>query len=331
MVEQEIRSESTEVNWPLDGTTVDATTVRPPGPGPFPAVVMVAGSGPTDRDWNTPLLPGTNGSARLLAEALAEHGFASLRYDKRVVGPHAAENFPALVGKISFQSHVDELGSAVRFLASRDYVDPARIFALTNSEGGLHALNYQVHDPERPFAGLVLIAPPGRVMSDVGRAQIAAQLSAEPNGAEILAAYDEQIAHFQTGEAVTLDPALPQGIQMLLQGLSAPANQPFSRELWVADAAPWLAEVTAPVLVVIGKKDIQVDWQADGGRLQQAVAGRKNVQFVFPENANHVLKQEPTPRAEILPAEAVARYNSPDAVLDPEAEAAILGWLAAHS
>ncbi|MGZ3682075.1 MAG: alpha/beta hydrolase family protein, partial [Ktedonobacterales bacterium] len=112
-------SESAEVNWPLDSTTMYGTLVRPLGPGPFPAVVLVAGSGPTDRDWNSPLLPGSNGSARLIAEALARVGVASLRYDKRASGPHARENMQALIGKLSMQSHVDELASAVHTLASQ--------------------------------------------------------------------------------------------------------------------------------------------------------------------------------------------------------------------
>ncbi len=51
--------ENSEVSWPLEDTTVYGTLVKPSGQGPFPAVVMVAGSGPTDRDWNTPLLPGS--------------------------------------------------------------------------------------------------------------------------------------------------------------------------------------------------------------------------------------------------------------------------------
>ena len=89
--------------------------------------------------------------------------------------------------------------------------------------------------------------------------------------------------------------------------------------------------MSAPVLVVIGQKDIQVDWQADGGRLQKAVAGRHDVDFIFPENANHVLKHEPRPRPELDAAEVAARYNAPDAVLDSEPVAAILAWLAAHS
>jgi uncharacterized protein len=331
MAEQEADRTSTEVNWPLDGTTVYGTLVRPGGAGPFPAVVMVAGSGPTDRDWNTPLLPGSNGSARLLADALADGGFASLRYDKRVAGPHAAENYPALIGKISFQSHVDELASALRELAGRDFVDRGRIFLLTNSEGALHGLNYQVHDPAIPFAGMVLTAPPGRVMSEVGRSQVVAQLSGLPNSAELIAAYDKAMARFQAGEAVPPDPTLPQGVNMLLQGLSTPANLPFARELWAADAALWLAQVKVPALVVIGRKDIQVDWQADGARLQQATAAHDDITFAFPEHANHVLKHEPLPREALNPAEVGAGYNAPDATLDAEAEGIIMAWLAAHA
>src|SRR5258708_4404320 len=101
--------ESSDVSWPLESATMYGTLVRPLGPGPFPAVVLVAGSGPTDRDWNSPLLPGSNGSARLIAEALARVGIASLRYDKRASGPHARENMQSLIGKLSMQSHVDEL------------------------------------------------------------------------------------------------------------------------------------------------------------------------------------------------------------------------------
>ena len=206
MTDQEAFGESADVSWPLDATTVDGTLVRPFGPGPFPGVVLVAGSGPTDRDWNSPLLPGSNGSGRLIAEALARAGFASLRYDKRVVGPHARENLQALIGKVSMQSHVDELAGAVRILASQAYVRDGRIFALANSEGTLHALSYQVRDPAIPFAGLVLIAPPGRPVGMVARSQLAAQAAGVPNGAALLALYDAAITRFLAGEPIAPDP-----------------------------------------------------------------------------------------------------------------------------
>jgi pimeloyl-ACP methyl ester carboxylesterase len=292
---------------------------------------MVAGSGPTDRDWNSPLLPGSNGSARLIAEALVRAGIASLRYDKRASGPHARENMQSLIGKLSMQSHVEELTGAVRTMAGHDYVHRDRIFALTNSEGALHALNYQVRSPEIPFAGLVLTAPPGRAVGLVARSQLAAQASGIPNGDQMLELYDAAVVRFLAGEPIAPDPSLPQGVQLLLQSLSTPANLPFARELWTADAAALLGQVDVPVLVIIGKRDIQVDWQADGEPLQRAAAGHADVTFLFPEHANHVLKHEQKPRSELVPAEVAATYNAPDAVLDPQVLAGILEWLAAHA
>ena len=330
MLDRHEHAESSEVSWQLDGTTVYGTLVRPSGPGPFPAVVMVAGSGPTDRDWNSPLLPGTNGSAHLLAEALAEAGIASLRYDKRASGAHARENLQALTGKMSMQSHVDELAGAVRTLATQAFVDAGRIFGLGNSEGTLHVLNYQVQSPAIPFAGLVLTGAPGRPVGAVAQSQLAAQAAGIPNGDALLALYDEAIARFVAGEPIAPDPSLPQGVQMLLQGLETPFNLPFARELWTAEAATPLRQVNVPVLVIIGRKDIQVDWQADGELLKRAAAGR-DVTFLFPENANHILKYEPRPRSELAQAEVGAGYNAPDARLDPEAVTAILQWLKDHA
>jgi uncharacterized protein len=318
-----------ELSWPLDDTIMDATLVRPVGPGPFPAVVLVAGSGPTDRDWTSPLLPGTNGSGRLLAEALARAGFASLRYDKRVVGPHARENLQALFGRLSMQSHVDELASAVRTLASQASIRTDRLVAIGNSEGTLHVLSYQVQHPALPLAGLVLLAPPGRSVGAVARAQLAGEAARVPNGEALLALYDAAIARFLAGEPMAPDPALPPGVQTLLQSLEAPANLPLARELWRADAATPLRQVDVPVLVVIGKKDVQVDWQADGAPLQRAAAGHANVSFCFPANANHVLKEELRPRTALLLA-AMTDYNGPETRLDPEAVASLSVWLTAH-
>jgi pimeloyl-ACP methyl ester carboxylesterase len=331
MADQTSPRESVEITWPLDETTMYGTLVKPSGAGPFPGVVMVAGSGPTDRDWNSPLLPGPNGSARLIAEAVAEAGFASLRYDKRASGPHARENMQPLIGKMSMQSHLDELAGAVRALAGQPLVRADTLFGLGNSEGTLHVLNYQIHRPAIPLAGLVLIAPPGRSVGAVARSQLAAQATGVPHGEALLGLYDEAIARFLAGEPMNPNPALPEGAQMLLKSLETPANLPFARELWTADAASLLSQVNVPTLIIIGKKDLQVDWQADGEPLRRAAAGRDDVTFLFPENANHVLKYESKPRAELTQPEAVPRYNAPDAALDSESMADIVSWLAAHA
>ncbi|MEP7381578.1 MAG: alpha/beta hydrolase [Gemmatimonadota bacterium] len=325
-MKQTSASVSRDVHWTLEGATVDATVVRPAGAGPFPGVVFVAGSGPTDRNWNSPLLPGTNGSAALLAEACAAAGIVSLRYDKRASGPRARETIMAMAGRVSMRGHADELAGAVRALASEPNVRRDRLYAIANSEGTLHALNYQLQEPEIPLAGLALIAPPGRSVGVVARAQLAAQAALVPDGEAMMARYDAAVARFVAGEEVPPDPALPPGVQGLLQSLTAPVNLPFTRELWTTDGASLLRQVHVPVLVVIGKKDIQVDWRDDGRPLKQAVAGRDGVSFAFPSNANHVLKHEPRPRGE-LTAEAAVSYNAEGAILDPEATEIVLAWL----
>ncbi len=315
-----------EVSWPLGDTTVGATLTRPEGDGPFAAVVFVAGSGPTDRDWNSPLLPGRNGSAALLADELTRAGYATLRYDKRFTGPFAQENMPKLLGNLTFQSHVDELASAVEYLVAQPGIDPAQVFVLANSEGTLHAMNYQLSDPATPFAGLILTGAPGRPLTEVLHQQMAENvLSAEPNVDELLALWDEAIAAFLAGETAELDPALPDSAQQVFAGLIAPANQPFSAELLAVQPATLLAEITAPTLVIIGQKDIQIDWQADGAVLQAAAGD--NVTFSHPANANHVLKLEETPADELTAANG-ANYNAADRVLDAETVEVILDWLA---
>ena len=323
-------AEERKVAWALGPTTVDGTFLRPAGAGPFAGAVFVAGSGPTDRDWNSPLLPGTNGSGRLVAEALARAGIASLRYDKRGVGPHAQGNLEALRGRVSMESHREEVAGAVAFLAGQGDVRSDRLFAVTNSEGALHALHYQLSGPAVPLAGLVLTAPPGRAVGAVARTQLAEQAAAVPNGDKLLALYDAAIGRFLAGAPVDPDPALPPGVKGLLKSLSSPLNLPFSRELWQADAAELLARLSVPVLVLIGKRDIQVDWRLDGDPLRRAATGGTDATFRFPEHANHLLKYEASERSALTAADVGARYNAADAALDPEAETEIRQWLLAH-
>jgi hypothetical protein len=119
-------------------------------------------------------------------------------------------------------------------------------------------------------------------------------------------------------------------VQALLQGLTAPLNLPFSRELWVEDAAALLPGIDVPVLIVIGRRDIQVDWQLDGGPLRRGAESLPDVTFRFPEHANHVLKFEGTERSALNPQAVAARYNAAEASLDPEVVAILREWFLAH-
>ncbi len=147
----------------------------------------------------------------------------------------------------------------------------------------------------------------------------------------LLALYDEAVARFVRGEPTAPDPALPEGVQTLLHGLESPMNLPFARELWLADAASLLGRVDAPALVVIGKKDIQVNWKDDGELLQRAAVGRPDITFVFPDDANHVLKHEPHPLGELTADVLFAAYNADDSVLDAGATSVVIDWLSQHA
>ena len=318
--------ESREVTWKINGIDMYGTITAPSDDKAHPAVVLVAGSGPTDRDWCSPLLPGTNGSGKLIAEALAKQGYVTLRYDKVASGPHVMENIPKLVGKISMQSHIDELKGAVETLLAQKAVDKSRLFVLTNSEGAIHAVNYQRQAISNRFKGLVLTGAPGRAIGDVSRTQVLSQVKQMPNADDIMKTYDDAIADFLQGKPLTKDAPI-ENLKMLLMSLYTPVNLPFTRELWCNNLPEYLAKVPEPVLVVIGKKDVQVDWKLDGSELEKAAADKAGVSFVYPENANHVLKHEAKPIEQINILEATQNYNSPETGLDKDTTTAIVSWL----
>ena len=316
-----------EVSWTVDGIPAYGTLTEPNDADSCPAVVFVAGSGPTDRNWCSPLLPGNNGSAKLLAEMLASQGFVNLRYDKIASGPHALENMPKLIGKISMQSHVKELTGAVDTLMAQKTVNKDKLFVLTNSEGAIHAVNYQLETKANRFKGLLLTGAPGRAIGDVARSQIFSQTRQLPNAQNIMKHYDCAVSEFREGKPIVLDVSLPDTIKMMLQSLQSPVNLPFSRELWTYSLPEHVAKITEPILVLIGKKDIQIDWQLDAKPLEAAKVCCNNATFAYPENANHVLKHEEKPRERLVAAEVILRYNAKDAVLDQEALKTILSWL----
>ena len=130
------------VSFQAGGLTVYAT-YRHPAAGassPRPAVLLIAGSGPTDRNGDSALLPGPIGTLRAVADWLSADGVASLRYDKlgsgqTGLGPYA--DHPATIGIAPFEQ---EAAAALRFLARQPGVVGARLGVIGHSEGALFAL-----------------------------------------------------------------------------------------------------------------------------------------------------------------------------------------------
>ena len=141
--------------WALPGTLS-----LPGGPGPFPAVVLVHGSGPQDRDETI----GPNKPFRDLAGGLASQGIAVLRYEKRTKA-HALEFTPELIARLTVQDEViDDALFAVRLLRQTAGIDPGRIFVLGHSLGATLAPRIGQQDPA--IAGLVIMAGLTRPLED---------------------------------------------------------------------------------------------------------------------------------------------------------------------
>ncbi len=213
------------------GVPLAGTLVIPDRPRPVPAMLLIAGSGPTDRDGNQ--LPHVRTDLlRFIADVLAACGIASLRYDKRGVGA-GAERLPrdpdALAAFVRWDRFVDDAAAALAFLRRHDGVDGERVGVLGHSEGGLIGLDLAAGS-DAPPAALVLAATPGRPIAAVLRDQLArlarAQGAAEPTIAALLDENDAILARLAAGQGYP--PAISPGWPGSIPPISRPSG-PGSR------------------------------------------------------------------------------------------------------
>jgi len=326
---------SEEVSFPVEGHTVPGTLVHPTT-GVWPAIVLMAGSGPTDRDWNSALLTGKNGSGKLLAEALAKRGAVVLRFDKAAVGANKLA-----IGDVAMDTYVDEGRGALNLLRARPDVDQHHMFVAGHSEGGIHAIRVAIAEGGR-IAGLVLLSAPGRTMKDIVIGQLAAQFQtqvaahaipadlAKAQMASISQAFDDFT------ESRPVDPtavsAIP-AVQQLVAAIVNPATAKLSRDLFGFDPGGAVGKLRVPVFVFNGLKDLQVDPELDAARLEKLLhdAGQDVTLFLSPD-ANHVLKHETRSTAVLRRdiATLAESYNAPGTELDGTTLSALGNWIAAH-
>ncbi len=284
------------------------TLELPEGPGPFPVALVIAGSGPTDRDGNSTLLPGRNDSLKLVARTLAEAGVASLRYDKRAIGESREAGLDE--AGMTFDLAVED---AVRWLRQLD--DDAR-FARTlvvgHSEGSLVGM---LASGPAGASAFVSLEGAGRPAADVLRSQLQGQLPAE-----LMDEVDQVLRELEAGRTVdTLPPGIA-AVPQIGQALFRQSVQPYLVSWFRYDPARVLAELEAPSLVVQGTTDLQVP-VSDGERL--AAAG-KHVTLARIEGMNHVLKAAPAEQAANL-----AAYSDPALPLAPGLAQALRSFLKA--
>lgn len=247
----------------LVGTFVDA------GKG-APVILIIPGSGPTDRDGNNPLGV-TASSYRLLAEALAEKGVSTLRADKRgMFGSKSAIANPNVVTIADYAGDAQHWADALRQRTGAPCV-----WLLGHSEGGLVAL--AAAQQPQGICGLILVAAPGRKLGTVIREQLKANPANAPILPQALAALDS----LEAGKTVDTT-----GMATPLLALFAPQVQPFLIDLLRQDPAAMAARTKLPLLIVQGGKDLQVS-MTDGDALH---AARPDAEFLAPADMNHVLK-----------------------------------------
>ncbi|MFG3694261.1 alpha/beta hydrolase family protein [Stutzerimonas stutzeri] len=231
----------------------------------LPIALLIPGSGPTDRDGNNPM--GRNDSLKRLAQALAKHGVASLRYDKRGVGQSRAAAPDER--QLSVEGYVADAVAWARLLQA----DPrfSNVVLIGHSEGALVA---SLAAPSVAPAALISIAGSGRPIDLLLREQLQGRLP-PPLLASAYYLIDELKAG-RTHEQV------PEPLKVLFR----PSVQPYLISLFEQDPASAFAKTRAPALIIQGTHDIQVEPE-DAEALQRA---RADADLALIPGMNHVLR-----------------------------------------
>ncbi len=265
-------------------------TVPARAAGPVPVALIIAGSGPTDRDGNSALGLRTD-FYRKLAWALAERGIASVRYDKRGVG---ASPFVGDVSAVTFDDFTDDAAALARALAADRRF--SKVVLVGHSEGA--GLATRAANRGAPAAGVVMLAGTGRSLSAVLQEQLARQLDAAS-----LAAFRLALAAYLSDGPM---PDIPEDLRALLR----PSVRRFLQSENAIDFADEARRVPVPLLVLQGATDVQVS-VADAEAIR---AARPSADVHILPAANHLfVRAETADRIAQLPT-----YSDPTLPLVPE-------------
>jgi pimeloyl-ACP methyl ester carboxylesterase len=236
-----------------------------------PVILIIPGSGPTDRDGNSPL--GVEASTyRLLAEGLSTRGIASVRIDKRGMFGSAAAGIDP--NAVTIDDYVKDTFDWITAVSRKN--GPACVWLLGHSEGGLITLAATAKSQHR-ICGIILISTAGRSMAQV----LKDQLHANPANAPLLSAADEAIDRLSAGlsvDAANLPPPLDK--------IFNPSVQAFEKSEFSLDPRKLIREINVPILILQGDRDLQVR-PSDAHSLK---AANPAARVVIIKNSNHLLK-----------------------------------------
>jgi pimeloyl-ACP methyl ester carboxylesterase len=310
---------------PQGHNTLAATLTLPEGKGPFPAVLLITGSGPNDRDetilGHKPFL--------VLADYLTRHGIAVLRADKRGVGKSTGDLATATSADFATDAQ-----AGLDYLHTRTEIDPRRTGLLGHSEGGLIApVVAAAHPAEVAF--IVLLAGPGEPGLDIIVAQTrlislasgVAPAVAEKNAAEertllttVTQSKDDASLQQQLTVALGADGMPKDRVPGTIQQLTSP----WFRYFLSYDPAPTLARARCPVLALDGSKDVQVPPAENLALIRKALESGDNKHVTTEElpGLNHLFQHATTG--------APNEYAKIEETISPEVLTKVSTWILAQ-
>lgn len=308
------------------GVTLAGVFTKPPGTGPFPAVMLIAGSGRQSRDE----MVLRHRIFLVLADELNRRGVAVLRYDKRGVGESSGDFQSATTA--DFASDAE---AAFRYLSARPDVDPKRVGLIGHSEGGVIAPIVAVADPKVAF--VVLMAGPGVRGAELLELQqrLIAQAESEPPAAisvreahdraviaAVVAASDREdavrrVAALTTAQAQPAPPPSA-GAPPAVQLYTSPWMYHFLRY----DPQPTLARLRTPLLAIGGSLDLMVEPKQNLGAIRRATKDDRYVTVTELPGLNHLFQTAHTG--------SPFEFGRIEETISPAALKLIGDWVVAH-
>jgi pimeloyl-ACP methyl ester carboxylesterase len=261
-----------EVSIIVNGSNIRGTLEVPKSNQPVDVVLLIAGSGPTDRDGNTRLLNGKNNSLKMLADLFAKNGIASLRYDKRGIG--ASDK--VIETDLSFEMYVNDAVEWIKYLKNDKRF--SRIIIAGHSEGSLIGMISATKIGIDKFISLCGAGQPAYTI-------ISEQLKNVGLSKEELDQHYKLIDSLRSGQNIKNIPANP-----IFQSLYRASVQKYIISWFKYDPANVISELNIPILIVGGTTDIQVDVK-DAEILNKA---NPKSELVIVEDMNHILKEVAT-------------------------------------
>ncbi len=308
------------------GVTLAGTLTMPQGPGPFAAAVLIAGSGPQDRDESI----ANHRPFLVLSDYLTRKGIAVLRYDKRGVGQSTGSTEMATTMDFAADAQC-----AVAYLKSRKEIDPARIGLIGHSEGAMIAPALAASSHDLPW--IVLLGAPATKGEDtllnqsdliaraggLSDAQVLASLNFDKQAYDLVQNEEDSAALTGKLKALVkesgLDAALP---PPALEAQLRMMTSPWFRFFLSYDPLPDLKKTKCPVLALYGDKDLQVPPKINLPMLQKAFedGGNRQADVKQLPELNHLFQHAYTG--------SPTEYAAIDETFSPDALKIIAEWLA---